>query len=592
MNRREFVSASALLLPLRGIAESSWHTLSPDNETLLSSSSARGWVIPRPMYWSFDNKDPLFHMAGYFFAFQVFTTGLNENSFSVDRNSVIEKQDGNRWTIQAAQLSWPGQQQTAPGTLHAEVTLSADSVILRVKATAAEPVRGIKVSIRRLQAGKVAQTGWQVTPNLSPVTEDGVTYSYPTYTGGMPVWFLGTNTTGVSFSSVDTHLTPKRFAAHLRSDGVEVQLITEQNAQQLSTSYEAPAWEIRQRTTLQQALESRMSLLESQTGLQPWEARSDIPPWALDLTLVVTLHGMHWSGYIFNDYARMLAAVRWVTQRIEGRRVLFFIAGWEGRYYRQYGDSRPDERMGAADGLQQLVRGVHATGAHIMAMFAGNNSNQNLPNFESYGHDSGFHALHGHLDWSPMRGYQVDWAEIRAGAEGGVWLNPGAPAWRDHLIDQISGLASTFGFDGAFLDTQPNGDNDYRNNPLDGLRTIADTLRERHPGFLMATESWFDLSLSIIPMSQTPDGPYHWSRRYQRRFAHLALGEPSRGSTGVHELGTVPYDLADLLTTFDLPTVSMVEDTYEVAPEKVQAVLNAAKRIKNSSSITRSGLAR
>jgi hypothetical protein len=177
-----------------------------------------------------------------------------------------------------------------------------------------------------------------------------------------------------------------------------------------------------------------------------------------------------------------------------------------------------------------------------------------------------------------MRGYKVDWAEIRAGAGGGGgWLNPGAAGWRDHLVQQVSGLNAQFGFDGNFFDTQPNTDNDFRNNPLEGLRMLSERLREERPELLLATESWLDLSLGFIPCSQTLDGPGHWSAKYQRRFAHVSLGEPSRGSTGVHEVGHVDYNLDDLLDSFDWPTLAIVDGTIDAAPARAQAVISAAR---------------
>ncbi len=581
MDRRSFLTTTAAAMPAMHIAarhRALAATSNPSDPLTRFSTSAAGWTIPRPMYWSFDNRDPRIEMAGYSLSFQVFTNGPIENTFSLDAHSIMQQHEGNRWTMKASRLSWPGQQQPADGSFTAEAVVDGDIVTLRTTATAVENIRCIKVRVHRLPAAAFGHTGWQVTPNFAPVTPEGVTSNYPAYTGGMPVWFLGNETRGIAFSCLDPTHTPKRFGAQLQGDGIEAQLIVEQDAMHLSPSFEAPAWQLRRNTTIGDAINAHMQLLEREAGLKRWEDRTDVPPWAREIDLVVTLHGMHWSGYIFNDYGQMLESVRWVTDRIAGKRVLFFLAGWEGRYYRQYGDSRPDDRMGSADGLRRLVQGTHERGAHVMAMFAGNGSDMRLPGFAQWGADSGFHALPGGLDWSPMRGYQVDWAEIRAGVEGGVWLNPGAPGWRDHLIHQVGDLNATYGFDGNFFDTQPSGDNDLRYNPLAGLRSLADALRSRKPDLLLATESWFDLSLPIIPMSQTPDGPTGWSRRYQRRFAHLSLGEPSRGSTGVHELGFVPYDLSDLLDTFDLPTVSFVENTYQSAPQKVEAVIAAAKK--------------
>jgi len=542
------------------------------------SSSARGWAIPRPMFWSFDNKDPRINMAGYSLSFQVFTSGTNENTYSLDAKSIVTKQQGNQWTIDAPKLSWPGQQMTAPGTLHADAILSGDTVLLRIEATAPEPIRAIKATIYGLLFGEAAQTGWQVTPTFEPVTKEAVLYSYPSYTAGMPVWFLGQRDQGISFSSLDTTLASKRFCAALRDDSVQIQLIVEPEARKLGTTFSAPTWKLTRHTTLETAILEREQLLEEATGLLPWTVRKDVAPWVRKVSLVVTLHGMHWSGFIFNDYDKMSQLVNWVTDRIPGEQVLFFIAGWEGRYYRQYGDSKPNDLMGGADGLSRLVRNIHTRGAHVMAMFAGNAAGPSTPGLPELIGTSSFHALPGALNYDLMRGYKVDWAEIRAGAGGGGgWLNPGAAGWRDHLVQQVSGLNAQFGFDGNFFDTQPNTDNDFRNNPLEGLRMLSERLREERPELLLATESWLDLSLGFIPCSQTLDGPGHWSAKYQRRFAHVSLGEPSRGSTGVHEVGHVDYNLDDLLDSFDWPTLAIVDGTIDAAPARAQAVISAAR---------------
>jgi hypothetical protein len=572
------VGAGSLLSPIVGSSADTNLSSGHGRDDSSVSSSARGWGIPRPMFWSFENNDPRFSMAGFSFSFQVFTAGLNQNTYSVYGKNAISTQKGNLWTVEAPQLSWPGQQMHAQGTLHAEVERTGKVIKLHVEATAEEPIHAIKTTIHGLPKGSVAQSGWQVTPTFEAATKEGTLHCYPTYNAGMPVWFLGDRDEGISFSSLDTTFTPKRFCAVLRDDGVQIQLIAEAEAKSLGTRFSAPPWKITTATTLEVAIRERMQLLEENAGLKTWEVRSDVAPWVRKVSLVVTLHGMHWSGYIFNDYQKMAEIVGWVTDRIPGERVLFFLAGWEGRYYRQYGDSKPDVRMGGAEGLRRLVQRIHSRGAHIMAMFAGNSAGPTTPGLAELVLNSSFNSLPGPLKYDITRGYRVDWAEIRAGAgDGGSRLNPGASGWREHLIRQVSDLNQRFDFDGNFFDTQPNIENDMENDPLVGLRKLSESLRENHEGLFIATESWFDLSLEFIPCSQTLDGPGHWSARYQRRFAHVSLGEPSRGSTGVHEVGHIDYDLNDLLRTFDWPTLAIVDGTIDVAPGKVEAVISAAK---------------
>jgi hypothetical protein len=107
MDRRQFLSSSAGVLA--ALHASRMTGVTPDDgiKGVDVSASVRGWTIPRPMFWSFDNKDPRVSMAGYLFSFQVFTSGRSENTYSIDAKSLQQQQNGERWLLKASQLSWP-----------------------------------------------------------------------------------------------------------------------------------------------------------------------------------------------------------------------------------------------------------------------------------------------------------------------------------------------------------------------------------------------------------------------------------------------------------------------------------------------------
>ena len=209
-----------------------------------------------------------------------------------------------------------------------------------------------------------------------------------------------------------------------------------------------------------------------------------------------------------------------------------------------------------------------------MPMFGGNCANAWFPNYKRFGPQSlivtgtGIINQGNNPDWDLFRNRDTGWQQ---------WLNPGAPAWQNHLAGQIESLLDKYGFDGVFLDTQPNADNDARYSPLEGLRQICARLRARHQGLLIATEASNELSMSFVPVNHTRGGAGKWPSRYVRRYAYLAEGEPGRGSTGVEEDGTMPYNPEELAEHYDWLTVSFVEDTLQVAPEKVQAVIDQAR---------------
>ncbi len=536
---------------------------------------------PKPQFWSFDNRDPIVSLGPFKVSFQVFVMGNDENSYGLSQAHVQVERKDRQWTVAATQFASAGQQLTHEGTLQAVLTAQDDgSFLCNIRASCPEKLRAVKVRLHRLAPAQVFKTAWNVDPNGLAITPEGMNFVYPEYQGGMPAWQLAFAQGSLGIVSSDTTPRPKRLTAYRQGATTTIDLVHEEDARHFGTTLEVPAWELRPNASLAQVIARREQILVERAGLRTWEARSDVPSWARQTKLVATLHGMHWSGYIFNDYARMQKTIEWVCGRIPGQHVVFHLAGWEGRYYRQYGDSKANDRMGGAEGLKALVQAAHARGAKVLPFYSGNYPLASLPGYEEYGPASVFHSTNG-FRWDPMRGYVVDWGQLRGtGMHGGEpGLNPGAPLWRDHLIQQIADLSATYGFDGAYFDTQPSADNDSRYSALDGFRTIAQELRARRPEFLIASESWFDLSLSFVPWSQTPDGPLAWTRKYQRRFAHLSMGEPSRGSTGVHELGHIPYDRLELNRMFDIPTISFVDGTLEQAPGEVEKVIRNARAL-------------
>jgi hypothetical protein len=160
-----------------------------------------------------------------------------------------------------------------------------------------------------------------------------------------------------------------------------------------------------------------------------------------------------------------------------------------------------------------------------------------------------------------------------------VWLNPGAPLWRERLIRQIGGLMKEYGLPAAFLDTQHIWDNDPHYPLYEGLRSLRDGLKDRLPDMLLAGEGWYDALGAITPVSQV-GAPAQWEQifsRYCRTFAHLMWGDASRGSSGVHEAGYTSFGLVPD-AQYWWPTVTIVDGTIRDAPEKVEQVIEQAKR--------------
>jgi hypothetical protein len=167
------------------------------------------------------------------------------------------------------------------------------------------------------------------------------------------------NNRRLGFRCEDTEMRAKRFCAYPERMGQlrgmhTVECIHEQDARFFDTKIVVPTWVFDGKVYPDTFRAEQLAFNEAQTGLQTWEGRTDVPAWAYDLRLALTLHGMHWSGYRFNDYAQMLDIIRFAADRIDGRHVLAYLPGWEGRYYWQYGDFRPDPLLGGEEGFTRL----------------------------------------------------------------------------------------------------------------------------------------------------------------------------------------------------------------------------------------------
>jgi hypothetical protein len=477
--------------------------------------------------------------------------------------------------IRAPHLTWAGGRRTADGSATIEVTRTDDGIAATISAAMPRKIRCTKLTVSGLPKGDLLGHRWA----REPVRRGGTTVHYPATTHTALV-FLALDDGGyVYFESLDERVRAKRFAVIARDGGTTIELIHEDAASEMTTSTRTPPWRIGRTRDPEAVVRRHDAHTAAAFGLRPWDSRPDVPAWARDVSLVVALHGMHWSGYVFNTYDDMRAAIEFVAARIEGRRVLAFLPGWEGRYYWQYGDYRPEPTLGGDDGFARLSAAARNLGVHLMPMFGANCVNKDLPGYEQWGAPAEMRSPSGLV----FQGNRPDWDVSRAHDPGWqAWLNPGAPSWRARLVEQVSALVGRYELPAVFFDTQHVWVNDPNYDLYDGLVALRDDLKSRFPDLLIAGEGWYDALGAVTPMSQA-GLPAAWppARRpevfakYNRHFLHLSAGDPSRGSTGVHELGHNPFTLAPDAPHI-IPTLTVVDGTIATAPEAVERVIAQA----------------
>ncbi len=527
--------------------------------------------------FSFDFGDPTFDLDGWLAALQVITF---QNTYGLDRECARLTAGDGRWEVTCDGLASAGGQRRHGGRAWLRATRTADGLEITAGAQHSEKIRCLKLVLRGLPRGNLTGRRWE----SGPVPPAGAVLAYPFDPHAplalhTPLVFLSDPGGGhVYLRSLDRRVRAKRFAFYPDDEGgVTAELIHEEAAHEMGPSTETPPWRVGRCEEPGSVVEEHLRHVEAAFGLRPWETRPDVPAWARDIALVVAIHGMHWTGYVFNTYADALRTLEWVCQRIEGRRVLAFLPGWEGRYYWQYGAYRPEPRLGGRRGFRRLAEGARRLGVHLMPMFGANCANSGLPGFRRWGEPSRLRSASG----LEFQGNRPDWDTSRAHDPGWqAWLNPGAPAWRQRLLDQVSALVGEYPDEigAVFFDTHHFWENDPRYPLYDGLVALRDALRERFPDLLVAGEGWYDALGAVTPVSQT-GAPAQWHQafsRYCRTFAHLMWGDPSRASSGVHEAGRTGSGLVPD-APYWWPTVTIVDGTLARAPDKVEQVIHQAQ---------------
>jgi hypothetical protein len=512
---------------------------------------------------SFDPRDPRFPVPGseVSWAVQVFTS---VNGYGLDRSAARRGDGGVR--ARCAQL---GQQRPGPGEVDVSVDRDGGATVWSVRVEHEEPVKAVKLLLFGLPAD-----GWWA-PNTGRELLGG--RFQITYPG--PWWCTPWVASGRTCLSVRDPLVRQK-VLHVNqppyASGPIVELVHRPSAGDRTTSCEVPP--VRLRTGDPQSdLDEHLAFAESAHGLVPWERRSDVPDWLRETALVVTLHGQHWTGHVFNTFARMAEALRFVAQHIEPRRVLVQLPGWEGRFYRDYPRYAPGADLGGPSGFRALAEEAHSLGFKLMPVFGGNGANTaRYPRWREA-------ALRNDTDRYIELINRPDWDGDRVGEGDQVFCNPGEPGFRALLRESVSKVVREHAVDAALLDTAGYWTDDPRHPVLDGYRQLASDLRRRHPGLLLASEGWWDALSAVFPLSQ------HWLgadrdlrapralTRYARTTGHLAEGAPGPGSTGVHELGFLPRP-PDVAIEGHIPVVGFVEDTLTEHADEVAAVCRWAAR--------------
>ena len=528
------------------------------------------------MRLSFAFPEPSVEFEGYRFGFLVFT---RENVYGLDAGRMTAARTPSGLEIRATRLVWAGGQQAAPGRVIAQLQKHGDFIEWDVTAEMGQPIKAVTTVIRNVPRGRISPAG---NEPFDP-RDNEVLFGYPFGGGDLfganTAWGLATPFVIVQraegdcvfLSSLDDRVRAKRFFFQPGEQAYRVEAVFEAEGWKDQTTLRVPTWRLGLAKTLDDAVQAHTAHLEHAYHLAPWETRRDAPDWLRRLALVVTLHGMHYTGYVFNDYAHMLEIARWVATRIPPERVLLFLPAWDGRYYWDYPLYRASDRMGGEAGLQRLIEEAHGLGFRVMPMFGANAANRRQAMFARIA-GAATHKIDGDrfdLNW-------VDWDNDRHQEGWLSYMNLGVASWRDWLSARIADVIERYRVDAYFLDIAGGWMNNPQADMHEGMRQLVLGLRARYPQVMPCGEMHYDALLEFIPLYHVGLGR---AAGYARAFSHLSHPAPGFGSSGVHESGFSRFTHETLgLAPGIIPTLSVVDDTFTGHQSMMEAVIERAKQ--------------
>ena len=563
-------------LPARIVASATSDSMPADILPLTSTSEV--FTPPRGRSYntfSFDFPEPSVEFDGFRFGFLVFT---GENAYALDPALMRAVTTSDSMHLMCNGFTWAGGQEKSPGILTAIFKKAGNSITWDATVDMPHPVKSVTTIIRGFPRGRVGFGGpGGGTPNDNEILT-GYPFSGGDLFGGNTADGMGTplaivtatDNSCVSISSLDTMVCTKRFFFQPGEQGYRVEAIAEAPGWNQQKQWLSPSWRILRTATADAAVQAHYEHLDRTYHLQKWDVRTDVPAWMRQVALVTTMHGQHFTGFIFNDYAKQLKILRWMATQMPAERVLIFLAAWDGRYYWDYPNYKVSDRMGGEVGFRKLIDEGHKLGFRMMPMYGTNSANRKQPMFKQV-QDAVVNKVDGDvvdLNW-------VDWDNDRHQEGWAAYMNLGVDSWRNWMVGRIDEMITRYGVDAYFLDIVGGHINSRNGDMHEGTRRLVMDLRAKHPNVPCVGEMAYDALVEFIPMFHVGLGRLG---QYSKNFQHLSSPAPGRGSSGVHESGFGRFNPETLsLSPGAIPTLQVVDDTFSKHRDVMAAIIQKAK---------------
>ncbi|MEP6764443.1 MAG: hypothetical protein ABJB66_09045 [Gemmatimonadaceae bacterium] len=382
-------------------------------------STSEVFIPPRGrsnMKFSFDFPEPAVVFGDHRFGFVLFT---DENTYSLDKSRMKASVTPDGLVLTCDSFVWAGGQEKSPGKFTATFRKSGTTTTWDSVVEMAHPIKTVTTVVRDVPRGKVSIGGGALVDLGENDLLAGYTFGAGDLHGAGTPQSMTTPVAVVQkadndfmyFTTLDTRVRPKRFYFQNGPQAFRVEFIYEHDAWKNDRSITVPTWKIAHAASFEEAMNAHMSHIETAYNLKSWDARTDVPAWMRNLAMVVTMHGMHYTGFMFNDYAQQLEILKWIATQISPDRVLIFLASWDGRYYWDYPNYKIPDRMGGEAGFRKLISEGQKMGFRMMPMYGTNSANRKQPIFKKF-ENSVTQKIDGDV-------YNLNWVDVISAIKSG-----------------------------------------------------------------------------------------------------------------------------------------------------------------------------
>ena len=531
----------------------------------------------------YDFKDSYVSFADLNFAVRLST---DNNIYCPNPEKLtIEKPSKNEIIVRSNSLSAAGGQLISNGFIELKISRGINQriSILASASHNTELAKSILVLIKGINVKYMVSEQLQAKGEQEFKDKIGIRVSYPSRSATMPLVFLTTPNEEWYVLSKDKKIRRKGFACsydHLSDEPVFF-ISHDSDMRKRSTRIQSPKWVMGKNRNREQIVRERCIDLEKYFDVLPYSRKNDFhTDWIDNLKVVTFLHGVHWTDHVFNTYDQMGEQLEWITETIDGSQVLAFLPAWDGRYYVNYPEHKPDSRMGGSEGLKRLVKKAHQLGVKVVLMFGG----PNLSTFDFLKKnnmmEAGLKTPSGQVELQNW----LDWNTDLQKETMGLIMNFGHPKYLDYMINKTAELFDTFGIDGIFLDGTLRWQNSPDYSPYEGLVEYTREIRKRYPEKLLMGEDGYDAIYGHFDLFHTSGGPLgleNYLLRYTRQFYYLAY-PAENGSAGIHEIGwsndSPTINNAD--PKFTIPSISLFYGDKEKYSLRIKSKLEVYKNWK------------